>query len=52
MPQSHGKTLDPPSLSLDNNKMLLLQKLRNQYPMPDSMLDAGDSAVNELGPIS
>lgn len=33
-------------------KMLLLQKLRTQYPMPDTMLDAGDTAVNGLEPVS
>lgn len=43
--QFHGKTLDLPSRLLHNNKILLLQKLRTQYPMPGM-------AVNELEPIS
>lgn len=50
--QFHGKALDPPSQSLPSNKMLLLQRLGIQYPMPDLMVDAGDTAANELGSIS
>lgn len=52
MSQFHGKALDPPSQSLHGNKMLLLQRLGIQYPMPDLMVAAGDTAANELGPAS
>lgn len=49
--QYHGKTLDPSNWML-YNKILPLQRLRIQYPMPDSTLEAGDTAGNELEPIS